>query len=162
VLYFADAKWWNWHKDKPGFQAFGGQLCSIENTGAMVEDPAVHLLHNAGSGEEVGGSPLSLDRQAITTGRNSGYQAMNIAALAGAATIILLGYDAGQPAGAPSHWFGEHPDPVIPSVYAVYRESFKRGAPYFAKAGIRVINASPGSTLACFDKMDLGDALASL
>ena len=34
VCYFADAEWWGWHKDRPEFQAFAGQKCSIADSAA--------------------------------------------------------------------------------------------------------------------------------
>ena len=110
MCYFADSEWWGWHKDRPDFQAFAGQKCSISDSGGNIKDPAVHILRNAnGRGHSFG---LSLDPKQIVTGSNSGYQALNIAVLAGAKTILLIGFDAREPTATMSrtHWFGDHPE----------------------------------------------------
>jgi hypothetical protein len=73
VAYFADVKWWNWHKNKPEWKAFAGQRCTIHMGGSEASDPEIHVLENAKQGG------LSTDPRAICTGSNSGYQAINIA-----------------------------------------------------------------------------------
>jgi len=157
LCYFADSEWWGWHKDRPDFQAFAGQKCSISDSGANIKDPAVHILRNAnGRGHSFG---LSLDPKQIVTGSNSGYQALNIAVLAGAKTIILLGFDAREPTGK-THWFGDHPKREPLAAYAEYRKAFSVGERAIAAAGVRVINSSPGSGINSFPKLDLTDALS--
>src|ERR1039458_2314613 len=82
-------------RNRPAFRRFTGQKCSISDSGGNIKDPAVHILRNAnGRGHSFG---LSLDPKQIVTGSNSGYQALNIAVLAGAKTIILIGFDAREP-----------------------------------------------------------------
>ena len=158
LCYFADAEWWTWHKDRPDFQAFAGQKCSISDSSAKITDPAVHILQNAnGRGHSYG---LSLDPKQIVTGKNSGYQALNIAVLAGAKTIILLGFDAREPTPtSKTHWFGDHPiiEPV--TAYADYRRAFSAGERAILAAGVRVINCSPGSAIDSFEKLTLEEAL---
>jgi len=158
VCYFADSEWWGWHKDRPEFREFAGQKCSIEHSGANITDSAVHVLRNATAPAH--GYGLSLDPGQVVTGRNSGYQALNIAILAGAKTVILLGYDAREPSlGQKSHWFGDHPRIEQVSVFAEYRKSFSLGEDAIKAAGVRVLNCSPGSAIDSFPKMDLDDAL---
>ena len=154
MLYFADAKWWRWHKDKPEFAAFGGLKVSIENTGAQIEDAAVHMLRNGGQ------NGLSTDPEALRTGQNSGYQAINLATLAGAAAILLLGYDGKVAADGRTHWFGDHPEREIPHVYDVYRKALRQLPPLLG--GVRVINCSPDSAVDAFEKMTLEEALESV
>ena len=114
----------------------------------------MHILRNAGP------EGLSRDPEALSTGRNSGYQAMNLALLAGASRVILIGYDAKEPAaGQAAHWFGEHPRMTPVSAFAMYRQSFKNGAAAIKAAGLRVINSSPGSAIECFERMELEQAL---
>jgi hypothetical protein len=158
VCYFADSEWWGWHKDRPEFRAFAGQKCSIADSGANITDKEVHILLNAnGRGHSFG---LSLDPKQIVTGRNSGYQALNIAILAGAKTILLLGFDAREPtATSKSHWFGDHPRIEPVAAYAEYRKAFSAGESAIDAAGVRVLNCSPGSAIDSFPKMDLTEAL---
>jgi len=156
ICYFADSEWWGWHKDRPDFQAFVGQKCSISDSGGNIKDPAVHILRNAnGRGHSFG---LSLDPKQIVTGSNSGYQALNIAVLAGAKTILLLGFDAREPTGK-THWFGDHPKREPIAAYAEYRKAFSAGERAILAAGVKVVNCSPGSAIDSFPKMDLEDAL---
>ena len=156
VCYFADSEWWGWHKNRPDFQAFAGQKCSISDSGGNIKDPAVHILRNANSrGQSFG---LSLDPRQIVTGSNSGYQALNIAVLAGAKTIILIGFDAREPTGK-THWFGDHPKREPIAAYAQYRKAFSLGERAILAAGVKVVNCSPGSAIDSFPKMDLADAL---
>lgn len=172
ICYFGDSKWWRWHSAgiaKPAlglaapevaarFAAFAGEKCSIQNSGANVDDPAVHIMRNATHPKP--GMGLSLDPAKLMTGRNSGFQALNLAILAGAKAAILLGYDAREPnAGRPSHWFGEHPTVAPAQAYAYYRRAFAAAATAIARAGVIVINTTPGSAIECFEKMPLEDAL---
>lgn len=123
-----------------------------------VEDGNVHLLRNKNF--PLNGNGLSLDPEYLVTGRNSGYQAINLAVLAGAKMIILLGYDSSEPQrGKPTHWFGDHPRREPDNVFAIYRQSFKVGAKEIIAAGVRVINCSPGSAVDAFEKMELEQAL---
>jgi len=158
VCYFADSEWWGWHKDRAEFIAFAGQKCSIADSGANITDKDVYILSNAnGRGHGYG---LSLDPRQIVTGRNSGYQALNIAVLAGAKTVILLGFDAREPStDGKTHWFGDHPRREPIAVYAEYRKAFSAGAGAIEAAGVRVVNCSPGSAIDAFPKMELEDAL---
>ena len=172
VLYFADARWWAWHTegvDRPKiglpadevrkrFAAFAGEKCSISNSGAEIKDDAVHILQNQHLNAH--GTGLSQDPKKLVTGGNSGYQAINLAALAGARTLLLIGYDAREPAkGAGAHWFGEHPIVAPRTVFAEYRQSFERGKAIIKAAGIRVLNCSPGSAITAFPLVDLRKAL---
>ena len=158
ICYFADSEWWGWHKDRPDFQAFAGQKCSISDSGRNIKDPAVHILRNAnGRGHSFG---LSLDPKQIVTGSNSGYQALNIAVLAGAKTIILIGFEAREPtATSKTHWFGYHPKIEPVEAYAEYRKAFSAGEAAIKAAGVRVINCSPGSAINSFEKLPLEAAL---
>lgn len=124
----------------------------------MVEDAAVHLLRNKNFPSHSTG--LSLDPEYLVTGSHSGWQALNVAVLAGAKTVILLGFDAREPAGkAPGHWFGEHPKPTPIAAYAAYRQAFKSGAAAVKATGVRVLNCSPGSAIDAFEKTALEGAL---
>lgn len=172
ILYAADSLWWQWHqagvpRPKIGlsaaqvrerFTAFAGQRCSIQNTGLNVCDPAVHLLRNFNF--PVHGYGLSRDPKRLVTGRNSGFQALNLAVLAGATEVLLLGFDALAPRnGEESHWFGEHPRPTPMAAYEEYRRAFSAAESEIRAAGVRVVNCSPGSVINSFEKQPLEQAL---
>lgn len=138
------------------FAGFAGLKCSIQCTGAEITDPEVHLLRNLHFPQN--GIGLSLDPEYLVTGSNSGFQALNLAILAGVAQVILLGFDANDTDGE-AHWHGSHPATTPPGAAAGYRQSFKAATKAIKAAGVRVLNCSPGSTIACFERMDLVDAL---
>lgn len=154
VCYFADSRWWEWHKDRADFKAFAGQRCTIFTTGMLVEDPDVHFLRNGGR------EGLCSEPWQIATGQNSGYQALNIAVHSGTKKIIMLGYDAQDPIpGRPNHWFGEHPTQEPATIYALYRKSMQEIAPLLKAVGVSCINCSPDSAITAFEKQPLSEAL---
>jgi hypothetical protein len=151
LTYFADAKWWRWHKDKPEWISFKGLKATIQTGGkSMVEDKTIHVLKNA----RVQG--LSTEQDKICTGANSGYQAINIATLAGAKRIVLIGYDCRDE--GKSHYFGEHPDKTKPP-YQMIIGRFKSAAGIAENMKIEILNATPKSALECFPKVDLAASL---
>lgn len=175
VHYAADSKWHRWHTQgvaKPKLDltaeevraqwaAFEGQKCTIQNSGANVDDDNVHMLRNKTFPDHSVG--LSLDPQALITGRNSGFQAFNLSTLAGGTTIFLLGYD-GRPSvdSQESHWHGGHPTAMPILVYPEFRKSFSAAEHDLKQAGVRVINCSMMSVIASFPKKPFSAALARL
>jgi hypothetical protein len=121
--------------------------CTIQNTGAEVTDAEVHMLRNGG----VTGFAKSTDT--LNTGQNSGFQVLNLAWHAGAALAVLLGYDM-QFSGGKSHWHAGHPGPV-PEVW--YKQMHFRS---IGDCGMRIINASRETSLDCFPRMPIEEALA--
>lgn len=116
---------------------------SIQGSGQMINDPQVFLLHNYGV------TGLSENPNGVHTGTNSGYQAINIAVLAGARRILLLGYDMHFPNGK-SHWHGEHPIKIPEQHYTGYTKQFATMLDQLKKLGVEVVNCSPGSALKYF------------
>lgn len=152
MLYFADSRWWEWHKDREEFKSFAGQKVTIENTGMLIQDEQLHMLHNFGS------EGLSDTPNGINTGSNGGYQALNIAYLTGAARVLLLGYDMRYTSGK-SHWHGEHPVKVPEMHYSGYARKFKSTLAQLQKAKVEVINCSLGSAITAFPIRPLAEVL---
>lgn len=109
----------------------------------MVKDPGVFMLHNLGS------DGLSEIPNGLHTGSNGGYQAINIAVLAGAKKILLLGYDMRFPDGK-SHWHKGHPVKVPECRYLQYAKRFKSMLPQLQKLGVSLVNCTAGSAVTCF------------
>lgn len=123
-----------------------------------IDESAVHMLKSAD--KELQENPgLSLDCRAILTGRNSGYQALNIAVLAGAKKIVLLGYDM-RFDGGKQHWFGEHPIRNTEAEFATYAKRFRSTLPQLKTLGVEVLNCSPISLIDAFPKVTIEAALA--
>ena len=168
-MYFADSRWWHWHA-KAGwpkghklplglaaaevqkrFAEFPGDKVTIENTGMMIPDPAIHMLHNhSARGVGVSGNGgLSEEPNALCTGANGGYQQVNFATLAGAAKVLLIGYDMRFPNGR-SHWHGGHPVKTAEDLYSTYARSYTSMLPALKKLGVEVVNCTPDSAIRCF------------
>ena len=119
----------------------------------MPGRPDVTILRHTG---EMG---FEDDPRGLRTGRNSGYQAINLAVHLGAARIVLLGYDMKPAANGKIRWFGNHsyggPVPQF--------DQFLRFMPMLVEPlrarGVTVINATPDSAIACFRRAPLDQAL---
>ena len=156
VLYACDAKWWEVHKGCPDFP---GERWSTHQKGsndkkACAEKYGLHLVAGR-SGEEFRNDSV------IAYGGNSGFQAVGLAILFGAARIVLAGFDMRE-VGGRRHFFGEHPRPLRNG------GSLSRWAQRFNKAartvpaGTEVVNATRGSAIKGFPFVDLGAECASL
>lgn len=171
VCYFADSQWWEWHTagvDKPklgltaaqvraAFADFHGQKCSIERSGSNITDDAVHMLRNKDFPNH--GVGISLDPRALVTGRNSGFQAVNLAILSGSHRHALLGFDACRSADGDKHWHGEHPRPSTDEVFEAMRKAFSAAEASILATGTSILNCSPGSRLDNFLKVRLEEVL---
>lgn len=85
---------------------------------------------------------------------NSGAQAINLAYLAGARTLLLFGFDMGYTSNTPSHWFGEHPQGVgRDSPYRQFVAGMYLMASELVGEGVVVLNCSPRSELPYFPRL---------
>jgi hypothetical protein len=143
VLYAADYFWWLKHKGVPGFN---GLKVSVSPEAAERFPGLKHI---------------ELDR-IVAAGRNSGAQALLLAAQLGATRILLVGYDMTLERGV--HWHGAHgggsQNPTKGSI-ARWREALDGAAPGFAAAGIEVLNCSPVSALTAYPKVDFRAAIGA-
>jgi hypothetical protein len=174
VHYAADSSWHKWHTEgieKPAlklaaadvamrWKSFAGEKCSIQGSGDNIIDRAVHLLRNKTFPDH--GTGLSRDPRALMTGRHSGFQALNLAVLAAATQVLLLGFDGRVGTDGRSHWFGEHPRPTDPAVFEHMRRAFSAAERDLKEAGVRVVNCSPASAIDSFEKRALDEALELL
>lgn len=172
VLYAADYRWWGWHAAgiaKPAlgltagqvrerFEAFVGERCSIRHGDSVLHDELVHVLKNLTHPDH--GDGLSRDQGAISTGRNSIFQALNIAVLAGVRRALLLGVDGKEAADGRTHFHGGHPAPTPYSLFfEAMRKSFAASEASIKESGVEVLNCSPGSAIDAFPKVSLEEAL---
>ena len=148
MLYAADTEWW---ENTPDALKFAGLKVSV--SGGI--GPSVLGLRTTGT---TGFDP---DPECLRTGGNSGYQAVHIAAHAGADRILLCGFNMGG-----VHWHGPHQRPLrttMASTYESWIDRFATLAKAFSdRGGPQVINCTPGTALHCWPKMDLETALARL
>lgn len=147
VLYACDYEWWKHHNGVPDFQ---GEKWTISHP-AWAE----YKLNLVGNLPAT--SPWSDRPGHIATGRNSGFQALNLAVLQGAERVILLGYDMGLADDGKRHWFGEHPGQLKKqSDYARWIECFRLASRFIP---VPVINCTRRTALDCFPLARLEDTL---
>ena len=156
MLYAADAEWWKLHDGVPGFA--GEKWITINENCYALNVPVAqkYRLRMIPSKRRAPG--FSFEPGVIHLGSNSGFQAVNLALLKGATTVVLVGFDMKG-----SHFFGDHPR--MPRREPHNGKAFPRFLQHFAKAaallppGIRIINATPCSAMTCFPMMSLEEAL---
>lgn len=145
-LHSSDERWW---KANPMAMQFPGLKSALE----LVK--GVTRFHAS--------TEILEDRPGyLATGRNSGYQAINLAIHYGARRILLLGFDM-KKVNSRTHFFGSHPPSLERAhPYGVWWQHFGKLAAVLEGRGIEVINCTPGSALTCFRKARLADALQEL
>jgi len=96
----------------------------------------------------------------IHQGGNSGYQAINLAYLWEAKTIVLLGLDCSLSPKGDAHWFGQHGEGLTNhQPFQLWQAKFPQLAVDLQAEGVRVINASRQTALTCFERMTLEEAI---
>lgn len=141
-----DLTFWAWYlfaREFPGIKTTLSPEVSAQGWG-------VHLLRDAGP------DGFCDDPSAVTTGWNSGFQAIHIAAHTGASRVILLGLDM-RPGSA--HWHGPHPDGLPPQDWAAQVPLFHTLVEPLEARGVDVLNATPGSAIDAFPMVDLSDLI---
>lgn len=113
-----------------------------------IEDGSIHMLRNSGR------EGLSTEADGVCNGRNSGYQAVNLAVLAGAKRIVLLGYDMRFQNGK-QHWFGNHPIPNVEHDFTQNAKHFRTMVEPLRELGVEVVNCSPGTFIDAFPRVPL-------
>lgn len=154
VLYACDGRWWRKHG---GVTDFKNLKVTLSNGADQVRAwPEIEVLENTGT------EGLEVSPRGLRTGRNGGYQAINLAVHLGARRILLLGYDMKADARGRTHWFGDHEDwPTRPNLYRdVFLPHFEGLAHALDALGVATVNCTPGSALEVFPKASLEQTLA--
>lgn len=150
AMYAADYMWWK-HRD--GCPDFKGVKFSSDHQ-AVDEWPEIRHLR---LWREVN-TIITEEPNVIGDGRNSGFQALNLAVLLGSTDIVLVGYDMTLEYGL--HWHGWHDRPLNnPQQHniLVWRKHLDAVAPVLKNKGIRVRNASHISRLEAFPKVNFNE-----
>lgn len=127
-------KWWKWHE---GLEFTGRKVTQDKQA---ADDYGLEYIESAK------GKGLSSIPGLIHQGSNSGYQAVNLAYLEGAKTIILLGFDM-KSRGDKAHWFGDHPD-KLRSTYEQFRDCYRTIADQ--NPPVEIINCTRDTALRVF------------
>jgi hypothetical protein len=154
ALYACDSAWWKHHL---GTDFSGVKWSTHHKDGNDKLDVAREYGVRIVNGKSAKG--FSSDPGMIHYGMNSGFQAVNLAILLGAVTIVLVGFNL-QHVDGKKHFFGDHPRRLQ---RAVKYERFALPFEYASKhmpTGVTILNATPRSALKCFPVVRLVDALA--
>lgn len=159
ILYACDEHWWQMHIADVE-RSFFGERWTTHQAGPSIANDKSQLPPewrlNCAAGKESGG--FSTDRTTLHYGGNSGFQAINLALLKGATRVVLVGFDMRVVAGA-RHFFGDHPEPLSNAAdYRKFVRHFERAA---RECRVPIVNATPGSALDCFERVDLDDEIAA-
>jgi hypothetical protein len=103
---------------------------------------------------------LSEQSDTLNTGSNGGFQAINFAYLAGAARIVLLGFDMKANAAGALNWHTDHKVRGTAFVYKnIMLPRFETALAQLKRAKVDVVNATPDTALKCFRLEDLTKCL---
>lgn len=156
ILYACDALWWDVHGGCAAFRGDKWSSHGLPNNDKREAQRRWGL--NLVAGAERHG--FSRDPARIHYGSNSGFQAINLAILFGATSIVLVGFD--MRINGKRHFFGDHPEPLKTKTdYGAFIPEFNRAAALLA-ADVAIINATPESALTCFPRAGLSQALGLL
>lgn len=151
VLYFAGVgvgSWWKTYTTL--IRSFAGLKFTLEPKAEALAP----MLRNTGM------LGLETDPTGLRHGRNSGYQAVNLAVHVGARRIVLLGFDMRRDANNRSHFFGEHAYHTVPSQYDMFTRCFDSMIAPLQVLGVEVLNATRDTALTSFPRVSLAEALA--
>lgn len=151
IIYGCDGRWWREH---PEALACPGLKVTIEVLPKHRPNAPAEVLVLRNTGRE-GFDP---DPTALRTLNNGGGQGAQIAVHAGAARILLLGFDMHG-----GHWHGPHPEGLAnpgPVQMAQWIERLNTIAPILAARGVDVVNCTDGSALRCFRQSTVAAELA--
>lgn len=119
----------------------------------------VAKLYRLNRVESERGGGISKMPNTIMQGGNSGFQAVGLALLFGAARITLLGFDMQFAPDGKKHWHGDHAG----KLHNPKRNNFQFWLQHFnllaAQSPIPIINATRTTALTCFPRVDLDEAL---
>lgn len=155
ILYSNDHDWMEAHLPEIGEKFEGRVICGHL---AYARDHVVDYLPF----DKDATGLASAKHGHIAWGMNSGAAAISLAHFMGAQRIILLGFDQ-QWTGDKPRWHGRHPGQLQNQ-----KPGFHRWAKWFVQAaidadalGVEIINCSRATSLTCFRRMELDEALCS-
>jgi len=149
--YAADTRWW---QRNYAFTQMSSRKFSIQHNSRDQGHPGIRQMER-GRTEDFSDSWPTL-----ATGKNSGFQAINLAYLLGFRCVVLLGYDLGFGSNGEKHCHPDHPDynPLDVTI-AEWIRIFDKAAPIMQGLGLSVINATRNTTLECFPQVQLEELL---
>lgn len=161
VAYGCDGPWWKHRKGLPGFKG----LKIAWAPAVQSAFPDVHLIKVRELTKRLPGETRSYVDRIITdepgvigSGRNSAFQALNLAVQFGVNRVMLVGLDLRG-----KHYYGrnEWPKAGNPDELQFERciRAFNDSASLLKSLGVDVVNVSPSSALKCFRQSSVEQTL---
>ena len=147
-----DRNWWN------EYSAELRALRGVELWTSNREAARVYRLNFVSA--EIGAGMPRAAANSIKLGGHSGYQALQLAILFGAARVVLLGFDMRND-GARSHWHGNHKNlgnPMQNRFANWIRQFHKLNAE--KPADLEIVNCTRQTALTCFPRHPLEQVIA--
>lgn len=157
MIYGCDATWWRCPDPHTGVPYVQEARATCDpGCEFWTQDPQAVREFGLNYIESRPLSGLSRRPGVIHQGGNGAYQAMNLAFLAGARRLVLLGVDMKG-----EHWHGPHVGLANPPkwIFTRWMEAFAELGGDLREEGVHVLNCSPGSALSAFDRAPLEEAL---
>lgn len=156
VVYGCDGHWWIHRNGLPKFKG-------IKLTYGVDASDQFKDVHRIDIERRPGSDVILTDKPARTgSGGNSGFQALNLCVQFGATGILLIGFDMRSDGNSP-HWYKRNEWPgasnPIEHNYARWRLAFEASVPRLQELGVDVVNCSDNSTLQCYRKASVEEAL---
>lgn len=152
MLYACDLSWWR-HYYRRVATEFAGELWTVSDS-ARDEFGLYWIM-----GRDAAGLGRAPDH--IHTGKNSGYQAINLAYLFGARRIVLLGFDMAVD-GPRRHWHGDHPKGLGnggSNRYGAWLRALELLVADLKGTRCEILNASRRTAIRCIPRVALEIAL---
>lgn len=142
VLVAMDTAWWLAHGEEAAAKFSGDRVAFTEQAGKFGASCTTHAAMLPAFG-------------------NTGAAAVALMARGRAAQVILIGYDAGAGPRGELHWHADHAPPLKNPQTSLCRwpQQFERVGEYAKRQGTRIVNCSRRTALACFERMELEEAL---
>lgn len=146
-----------WWRHRRGLPEFGGlKVCWAGN--GLDGHPEIARVEIAKRGRDAYANEMVFGQPGhIGGGGNSGFQALNLAVNFGSRLVLLVGFDMVE--DAKLHWYGRNnwpgannPDRMC---FRRWTDAFEAAALRLRTAGVEVLNASPKSSLQCFEKVTI-------
>lgn len=152
--YAGDTNWWKTHFHHTHACSY---KYSIKSKDRDEGHPGVKQMRRGPT------ESFSIGWPVLCTGKNSGFQAVNLAYLLGFRKVILLGYDMKFKGDGTRHCHPDHPkyNPTDATVDEWIR-IFNKCTPMIKEAGLEVINCTRDTDLECFPTMQLEEALKEI
>jgi len=157
VCWFGDARFYRKHRKEmlefPGLIATCcPALYRTGQNGQQLPPPGVRVVRKSPA-RTIG---VDADPRYVCWNKSSGASAINLAVHFGVSRIILLGFDMHQSADGRNNYHDAHDNRPAASVYERrFLPCFPRIKADLDELGVECLNATPGSSLHVFPKVDL-------